>query len=640
MSKFRQNVYISNIELDEAREKYYSKLGDLLTGSEEISVSESAGRYTFDCVYAEISSPYFNSAAMDGIAVNSEATYNATESDPRILIENKDFEYINTGNALKKKHNAVIMIENVIEAGEGKVRIIAPAYPWQHVRLVGEDIAVGEMILPSRHRIRPIDLGALISAGINKIKVHKKPKVGIIPTGSELVDDPGKLGEGKILESNSYVFEGLVNEYGGTAKRYSPCRDDMGSLREAVLKGVEENDILLVNAGSSAGRKDYTVSVLRELGEVIVHGLAIKPGKPTILAVIDKKPVIGIPGYPVSSFLVFELFARPLILQSLPSREHGHENLKRPEDTVKAVLSRRIVSSFKSSEMVRVTVGHIGGRFIATPLMRGAGATMSLVRADGILEIPRNAEGMEAGEEAIIHLYKPAERLKRTLLSIGSHDMIMDEVSDMMELASAHTGSMGGITALRRNECHLAPVHLLDEETGEYNIPYIKRFFPGRRMALIKGLRRTQGLMVQKGNPSDITDFGSLIRKGIHFVNRQKGSGTRILLDYSLKKLGIDAKDITGYEKEMTTHMAVAAAIKADSADAGLGVLSAARALDLDFIPVGHEEYDFLTAFEYLEDERLKVFISVVRSGEFKERVMKIGGYEMINTGEIVIIGE
>ncbi len=637
MSEAMQNIYISNIDINEAKNAYYNRLGDFDPGFEELKVTQSLGRVTYNCVYAAISSPYFNSAAMDGIAVKAEDTYNASEVKPVILAEGRDFDYINTGNILKNPYNSVIMIEDVIDIGKGEIKIIGPAHPWQHIRLVGEDIAAGEMIIPSNHIIRPVDLGAIISAGIDKVRVCRKPRVGIIPTGSELVDSLSLLGEGKIIESNSRVFEGLVKQYGGISERYDPVRDEIDDLRKAFIMGVKENDILIINAGSSAGARDFTADVIRELGEVVIHGLALKPGKPTILGIIDKKPVIGIPGYPVSSFLVFESLVKPIILKySRLEREKSAENNK----TIRAVLSRRIVSSFKHQEFVRATVGYIKGRYVATPLMRGAGAAMSLVRADGIFEVPRNSEGLEAGEELDVRLYKPEELLKKTLLSIGSHDMIMDEISDMMDLASAHTGSMGGITAMKRNECHIAPIHLLDEHTGRYNISYIERHFPGKNMVLIKGLKRLQGFMVQKGNPAGIRGFDSLVKDGVTYVNRQKGSGTRILLDYNLRKIKLDPGKISGYEKEMTTHMAVAAAVAGGTAVTGLGVLSAARGTGLDFIPVGYEEYDFLTTLEFMEDERVKVFIDVIRSEEFNKRVNRLGGYEMSETGRTIIIGK
>ncbi|WP_427340721.1 molybdopterin biosynthesis protein [Caloranaerobacter sp. DY30410] len=630
MNKEDRNIYIGNFDVEEARKIYFKKITKKLD-YEEVDVLDSLGRVTFEAIYAKTSSPHYNAAAMDGIVVKAEKTYTASEVNPVILIEGKDFEYINTGNLVKEPYDAVIMIEDVIEIDEGKIKIIKPAYPWQHIRPVGEDIIATEMIIPSKHKIRPVDLGALISGGVKTVKVYKKPRIGIIPTGSELVEELSELKEGKILESNSRVFEGLITEYGGIPNRYKPVKDDYNLLKEAIVKGIRDNDILLVNAGSSAGSKDYTVKVIKELGEVVVHGVALKPGKPTILGLINDKPVIGIPGYPVSAYFVFETFVKPLIFK-FQEIDVDERNI------VKAILSKRIVSSLKHKELVRVILGYINGKYIATPLVRGAGVTMSLVRADGILEIPKNIEGIESGEEVQIKLLKTEKEIKNRLVSIGSHDLIMDVISDMMKISSGHVGSMGGIMAMRRGECHISPIHLLDPNTGQYNISYVKKYFQGNKMAIIKGVKRLQGFIVAKGNPYNIKSFNDLIRDDVTFINRQKGSGTRLLLDYNLRKLKIDFNDIRGYHKEVNTHMSVAMAVKTGMATTGLGVLSAAKAVDLDFIPVGYEDYDFLVPFEYLEKTEIQRFISILKSHEFKKRVERLGGYKFENTGEIIVI--
>ena len=487
------------------------------------------------------------------------------------------------------------------------------------------------MIIPSKHQIRPIDLGALLAGGIARLKVYKKPKIGVLPTGTEITENIGEIERGQITDSNSRVFEALIIENGGISNRYSPIEDDYELLKKAVLKGVKENDILLIGAGSSAGTKDFVVHVIEELGEVIVHGVALKPGKPAILGIIDNKPVIGIPGYPVSSYLVFETFVTPLILKYI--------GLKEEKDLmVKAISSKKINSSLKNKELVRVNLGYVGDKLIATPLSSGAGVTMSLVKADGIGIIPQNLEGIEAGGEMDVKLLKPLNRIKETLVSIGSHDIIMDILGDMMNLSSGHVGSMGGILAIKRGECHIAPIHLLDLETGEYNISYVKKYFPNEKMAIIKGVKRHQGFIVEKGNPHNIKDFSDLTRKDIVYVNRQRGAGTRILLDYYLDKSNIDSSKIEGYDREFTTHMAVATAVKTGSATTGLGIYSAAMALDLDFVNIAFEDYDFLVSQDLLEDEKIIEFINILKSEEFKERVNKLGGYGFENIGEIVLI--
>ncbi len=626
-----RNVYISNIPVEEALKLYKDALAYPLK-TEKIPVGESLFRTTCEAVFATISSPHYHGAAMDGIAVMAASTYGACEKTPKCLTLGEHFEYINTGNPMPVDTDAVIMIEDVAAVDQGRIQIIAPAYPWQHVRQVGEDIVQGEMIIPSHHRIRPMDIGALLNGGVQQVEVFAKTSVGILPTGTEIVQDVNLLKYGKIIDSNSKVFEGLVIEAGGIPKIYTPVTDEREALKAAIKKGVEENDVLIINAGSSAGSKDFTVDLIRELGEVVVHGVALKPGKPTILGIISGKPVIGIPGYPVSAYFSFETFAKPIIEWYLGKKDQTK--------SIRAVLSQRVVSSLKHQELVRVTLGEVGKRLIATPLNRGAGASMSLVRADGVLTVPRMSEGIEGGQEVDIALIKPLEEILERVVLIGSHDLILDLIADKRPLTSGHVGSLGGIMAMKRGECHIAPIHLLDEHTGEYNISYVKKYFPLGSMAIIKGVKRLQGLMVQKGNPKHIEGFSDLVRADIHYVNRQRGAGTRQLLDYELKKEHIDPADITGYNREMTTHMSVAVTIASGTADVGLGVLSAALAMDLDFIPACYEEYDFLIPMMYLEDVRVQNFIQILKSQEFKEKLTLIGGYMLQNPGEVLKVGE
>ncbi|MTI49817.1 MAG: molybdopterin biosynthesis protein [Firmicutes bacterium] len=628
MKKEDRNIYIKNTPIEEAQEIFFNRLG-LKNKYEKIDVLDTIGRITFNAIYAKNSSPHYNAAAMDGILVKAESTYEASEVNPIILKEGKDFIYINTGNLIQDGFDAVIMIEDVIELEEGKVKILKAAYPWQHIRPIGEDIVATEMILPSKHKIRPIDLSALLSGGIEEIEVYKKPQIGIIPTGSEIIENNRELKPGKIIDSNSRVFQGLIEEYGAIANRYSPVADQYNLLKNAISKGIENNDILIINAGSSAGTKDYTAKIIKELGEVIVHGIAIKPGKPTILGIINEKPVIGLPGYPVSSYLAFESFVKPLIYRYTGQILYN-------EDLLSATLSKRIVSSVKNKELVRVNVGYVNDKYIATPISSGAGVTMSLVKADGILEVPQNSEGLEAGSKVNIKLLKPLNKIKNTMVSIGSHDLIMDIIGDLMPLSSGHVGSMGGIMAMLRGECHIAPIHLLDPISGKYNISYIKKYFRGNKMALIKGVKRYQGFIIKKGNPQNIKSFEDLVNEDVIYINRQRGAGTRVLLDYELNNRKIKSSDIKGYEREMSTHMSVAMAVKSGLATTGLGIMSAAKAMDLDFIKVAEEEYDFLIPYDNLSDRKTQLFIETIKSQEFINRVNSLDGYKTEGIGQVI----
>lgn len=638
-----RNLYLKTTSVEEAQCKYIAALsGKIKKQAEEIQVEDSLGRITANAVYAKYCSPLYNSAAMDGIAVAAENTRGASERQPQILYAGKDYITVDTGDPVKPPFDAVIMAENILEARELRepleteqaVEIIASVPAWNNIRPIGEDIVEGEMLLFGQHKIRPIDIGALLSGGIDKVSVFRKPKVGIIPTGTELIEPGIEPEDGDIIDSNTRMFAAMVQEYGGVPRRYPIVMDDFESIRKAVTRAVQENELVLVSAGSSAGTQDYTVHVLRELGEVMIHGVAMKPGKPVILSIVKDKPVIGLPGYPVSAYLAFENFVKPLL--SLFTGEQYKTG-----NAVEAVLSKRLVSSLKHREYVRVKVGKVGNTYVAAPLARGAGAAMSLVRGDGFCVIEKNLEGYEAGERVRVELYKDMEEIEHTTVAIGSHDLILDIISDLMPflhpghfLSGTHVGSMGGLMALRRGEAHLAPSHLLDEETGDYNISYVKKIFPDREMALIKGVTRTQGIMVKKGNPLNIQGVEDLVR--CRYVNRQRGAGTRVLLDYLLKKKGIDPNTISGYDTEAATHMAVAARVKEGGVDAGMGILSAANAMHLDFIEVGEEEYDFVLEKKNVKLHEIQMFLDVLKSPQFKERISTLGGYGIRNIGKEV----
>ncbi|MDD2574350.1 MAG: molybdopterin biosynthesis protein [Bacillota bacterium] len=633
-----KNVYLSSKELEQALDEYTSRLKGFFDSckTEGIDTALSLGRVTAEPVFAIVSSPHFNASAMDGIALKANVTFGARERNRIRLSEGKDYVVVDTGDPIPSGYNAVIMSENLIEKGEGEVEISAPATPWQHIRPIGEDMVQGELIIPTFHKIRPVDIGAMLAGGVNTVRVIKKPRVAIIPTGTELVLPGEPLKEGSLIEYNSHIFTGLIEEWGGEAVRQKPIPDVYEDIKDALKRAVDESDMVLVNAGSSAGREDFTKDIIRELGEVITHGIAVKPGSPAILGIVSGKPVVGIPGYPVSAYIIMENIVKPLVCRHLNLVERcGRE--------VEAVSSRRVVSSLKNKEFVRVKLGKVGNKLIATPLTRGAGVVMSLVRADGILAIPQSSEGVDAGETVRVRLLKDPEEIENTIVCIGSHDPILDLLANeihhknpRLHLASAHVGSMGGITALLKGETHIAGVHLLDGETGEYNVSYIKKYLGVGRIALIKLVDRIQGFMVKKGNPKDIRDFSDIAREGVSFVNRQKGSGTRLLLDYKLKEEKIDPATIYGYDREEFTHMAVAAAVAFSDIDVGLGVYSAASSLGLDFVPVCSEEYDLAVPVEFLKDSNIKLMLGIIRDSAFQEKIKAMGGYSLERAGEIV----
>jgi putative molybdopterin biosynthesis protein len=575
---------------------------------------------------------------MDGIAVHFADLAAASEASPVRLGKDR-FTPVNTGNNLPQQFDAVVMIEDVHYLSEDEVELNSPATPWQHVRTIGEDIVSTELILPQGHKIRPIDQGAMLATGVTKVSIKKQALVQVIPTGSELIQPGNTPSPGQIIEFNSRILAGYLNEWGANASGAAPVSDDKEKLKQAMQEAAATNDIVVINAGASAGTRDYTSTVLAELGEVIVHGVAIKPGKPVILAVIDNTPVIGLPGYPVSAILTMRLFVQEMI--------YNFMGIQQPlAQRTGALMSRPIHSAMGVDEFVRVTLGQVGEELMATPAGKGAGAVMSLVRADGILTLPAGSEGVGAGEEVTIELLRPLNDIQSTLVAIGSHDNIIDIITNLLHkgkksirVSSAHVGSMGGIMAIRRGEAHFAGSHLLDEKTGEYNISFIKRFLGDTPLQLINLCYRQQGLIVAKGNPLNITGFKDLADpdKNISFINRQNGAGTRLLTDKTLADQNISPNAISGYKHEEYTHMSVAAAVASGSVDCGMGILAAANALHLDFVEVAEERYDLIIPETFLNDPKIQQLLQLVReSDEFQQSVQKLGGYSLRDSGKVM----
>ena len=641
--KFKRNIYLKMKTLQEARAILFQRFTDLPSlPAEKIPVPDAVGRVLAEPVNALLSSPNFHLAAMDGLAVKAEITFGASAAAPRELIVGRDAFYVNTGHVLPEDTDAVIMVENVNELDEERVEIEAPAFPWQNVRRVGEDIVATELLFPQNHVITPYCVGALLAGGVFSVAVKSKPKVLIIPTGSELVDwrklEPHDIKPGQVLETNSFVLGKLVEKCGGTFRRHEMVVDDTDKIKQALKTAVNEDyQLILVLGGSSAGSEDFVKTAIVDLGEIQVHGVTIMPGKPVVIGSVENKPVFGIPGYPVSAIIAFEQFVQPL-LYALLGQPHPQR------ETIAVQPTKKIASKLGVEEFLRVKLGEVGGRIVATPLPRGAGTITSITEADGIIRIPNHVEGINDTERVSAELLRPLPVIRRTIVIVGSHDNSLDVLADQLKaghseltLSSSHVGSMGGLMAIKRGVCHLAGTHLLDTEDGSYNISYLKKYLPDTAVKLIHLVQRDQGLIVKPGNPKEIHGIEDLGRKDVSFINRQVGSGTRILLDYKLNQLGIKAHAINGYQNEEFTHMAVAVSVLSGSEDAGLGIYAAAKALDLDFIPVVTEQYDLVIPLEYFETEAVQILLEIINNPAFKQRVEALGGYSTEKTGEILI---
>ncbi len=640
----KRKIYLQMQSREEAQQLFWSRFKHYSTGSETVPSRSACGRVTAGPVSARFSSPSFHSAAMDGLAVRAEDTFSAADDTPLTLrIDSGEAVMINTGYPLPPDKNAVIMIEQVLLSDDGSCGVIrAPVYPWQHVRKVGEDIVATELLFPTGHLIRPADVAALITGGCATVLVRRQPHVVILPTGTELVqleEHPEFVPPGKIIESNSAVLSGLAAQAGAKVTITPIISDEFDSIKNSLAAIVATDvDLVIINAGSSAGSADYTAQIIEELGEVLTHGVTIMPGKPTILGVINNKPVVGIPGYPVSAIIAMEQFVLPLLARiqgvHLP-----------PQVTIKALLAKDLPSKSGIEEFRRMIVGRIGSNFVAVPLKKGAGAITTLTRANGILRIDAASEGEMHGREVAIDLLTPLPQVEQTILCTGSHDLCLDVLGDFLHkedpaypLASTHIGSLGGIMALKQGMCHIAGSHLLDPTDGSYNTSYIWKYLEGRDIRIVTLVYREQGFIVPKGNPKRIIGIHDLFNEGITFINRQAGSGTRVLLDYEIDRNNLDAEGIRGYEQDEYTHMAVAVAVLSGKVDVGLGIKSAAKALGLDFVPLVEERYDLLIPGELFDTPMIQAVLTVINTPLFQETVKKMGGYSTRETGRLVAL--
>jgi putative molybdopterin biosynthesis protein len=618
-----------------------------ILGIDEIPLDEHAlGRVLAQPIWASQSSPHYHASAMDGYAVRAENTADATPALPVELKLGLQAICVDTGDPLPDWADAVIPVENVepvsaYSSPDDKmetfvaIRIRAAVTPWSHVRPMGEDIVATQLVLPAGHTLRPVDLSAIAASGHASVSVARKPRLAILPTGSELVPIGRPVKAGDIIEFNSVALAAQAAGWGAEAKRFPITRDDFDQLCQRVQEAAKDHDLILLNAGSSAGSEDFSAKVVEELGDLLVHGVAVRPGHPVILGMIGKKPhqipIIGVPGYPVSAIMTGEIFVEPLIARWL-----GRSPALPP--TINARLTRKVTSPAGDDDYMRLAVGRVGDQVLAAPLSRGAGVITSLVRADGISILPRGIQGLEAGSEVKVNLYRRPDEIENTIFMIGSHDISIDIMAQHLaekdrRLVSANVGSMGGLVALSRGEAHLAGSHLLDPETGEYNLKYIKRVLPKIQVKVIVLVQREQGLLVAKSNPKQIFKLEDIAREGVRYINRQAGAGTRVLLDYHMRLEGIPSDEVEGYQQEEFTHLAVAAAIASGRADCGLGIAAAAQALGLDFIPLYQERYDLIIPRCYYDDPLLEPLLNLLKDPVFKNTIANLPGYNIEQMG-------
>jgi len=634
----KKEIFLKKESLDTAKEKFRNKLKELeihkLLNEVEIPSVSALGRITSRQVIAKISNTFYNTSAVDGFATISHLTASATIVNPVKLKIGKDAIKVNTGDPIDFPFDTVVMIEDV-EEKDGYVYLFAPHHFYENVRVVGEDYSKGEVIIPVYEKIRPEHIGLLISSLNETVFVFEKPKIFIIATGEEVKRLNEEIKKGDVIDSNSFMVSSIIESFGGEAYVSSQVLpNDEEIIKKAIIEASSKYHAVIVIAGSAKGTKDFTKDVFESIGEVLFHGVSIQPGKPIVVGFYGKTPLIGLPGFPVSNYIDAMIFLKILFEELL-----GY-SLDVPTK-INAVIKRDIPSSIGVEEFIRVKVSKIKDEIVCVPLKRGAANLSSVANGDGILRIEEELEGIPASSKVEIDLLKSFNEVSNQLLFIGSNDPLLEFLFNFAKKKDPHfkfgivnAGSLQGLLSFSRGETLITSIHLFDSDTKTYNTPYIEKFLKGKSFVRILFALRNQGLIVKKGNPKKINSLKDLEKEDVRFINRQKGSGTRVFFDYLLQKESVDKTLIKGYEIEETTHIGVANAILNDVADVGLGIEYVANLFDLDFIKLGEEEYELIVDLSEFESARFKYFWDTLNSKEFLDIIKSFNGYTF--KGEIL----
>jgi len=611
-------------------------------GSEELLVDKSIGRVLSEDLVSTVDVPGFDRATMDGFAVIAEDTFSAQEDrpvklkivgkveageKPEIEVRRGEAVEIATGAPVPKGADAIVIVEQTDQKGD-IVSIFKAVAPGENVMGAGTDIMAGEVVMRTRQEITSREIGLLAALGKSRVNVYRKPKIAIISTGNELITAGQQLDYGKIYDINSRTLAGAILESGCEPVPLGICSDDPEEMKTKIQQALLIADVILTSGSTSAGAGDALYRILGDFGGpgIVVHGLSVKPGKPLIVAVIEGKPLFGLPGYPTSALMMFNVIVKPIV-----SRIAGRT--VESATWLEGKVASKILSAKGRREFLPVhIVEDEMGKHLVYPVLSGSGAITSLALADGFIDIPQNQEFIEEGEIVRVKLFSPKFQAA-DLVFIGSHCIGLDILFGCLRRRTLtlsfkiiNAGSIGGLQAVKRGEADVAGVHLLDELTGEYNLPFLDQYGMAETAALIRGYKREQGFIVPKGNPKEIRSFEDLLGRDISFINRNLGSGTRLLIDLNLRKVaeakGLNLSQLTnrirGYRMEARSHSAVALAVLNGKADVGFGIRTAAEIYGLDFIKVADEKYDFLIPKRRLERNPVKQLISELRSIEFR----------------------
>ena len=629
---------VDQIPLEEAQERWFSELqfhgAVRKKSSQTIAVEKSVGRITAAPICAVISAPFYYSAACDGISVKSADTLAASLRTPLRLKIGRDAYFVDTGSAVPVGCDTVMSIRDIQVQSLKEIVLERPVSPWRNIRPIGEDMAARDTIIGENRIISPFDVGALIAGGVPEVPVRKKPRVGIIPIGSNLIA-PGTPPEvGKSIDYKSHIVLQFVENTHGEGKILPIIAERIEDIKAVIRKGFDRFDLLILICGPSWGTQ-LLKKLFVEMGELIVGSISMHPGESTCLGILDEKPVVALPDVPMSLFLGFKLFAQPLINRMLGLNAPCHH-------TIEAFLGRQINSLKGIDEFYRINVGDVAGRNVALPVSRSAAELMSLVRADGMLRVPPSHDRLRVGQKITLELLPSLRDARNTALMTGTYDICIDILKNLLEkktqgvtLHSSNTGSIEGLRILKQRLAHFSGIHVFDEETGTFNIATVRKHLHSLPLVLINLFRRKIGFLVRGGNPKNITSLNDLTRKDVTVVNRQRGSGTRTIMEYQLSRNSIPPQALNVYKSEARTHISLASIIASGLADTGIGILPAAKALNLDFIPLFLENFDIVIPRRHLNDFSLQAILDLIASEDFKNEVEVMGGYDLSFAGQI-----
>jgi len=634
----RQEQFLEVISAGEARVRFEQHLDLAPLSAEAVSLADARTRVLAHDVVAAFDAPPFDRANVDGFALRAADTVGASDGNPKIFTLNSEViacghapmltvgagtcTAIATGGVIPRGADAVVMIEQteLIESNPSRIELRRAAAPGQFISYAGSDIARGETLLRRGARIGSREIGMLAASGLARIEVVRRPKVAVLSTGDELVEPGNPLKPAAVYDSNSAIIAAAVSEAGGEPLTFGVLPDDAVILEKTVREALAVSDMVVLSGGTSKGAGDLSHRVVSRLGKpgILVHGVALKPGKPLCLAVVDDKPVVVLPGFPTSAIFTFHAFVAPVIRAraGLP-----------PEatQTVNARVPVRVASELGRKEFVLVSLVKGDQGMIAFPTGKGSGAVTSFSQADGFLEIDALASSLDAGSDVQVTLIDNTIRAP-DLVIMGSHDVALDVVVGALAdhgltARILAVGSLGGVAAANRGECDVAPVHLIDPGSGQYN-----KHLATQGLSLVPGWRRMQGLVF---HPGDARFEGRSASEALKIIladasalmiNRNAGAGTRVLTD---KLLG--GARPAGYANQPKSHNAVAAAIAQGRADWGLAIEPVAKLYGLGFLPVSPEHYDFLVVDSRREHPGVQVFLAALRDDRVRARIRALG---------------